>query len=242
MKENQKSTDESVMSTDLVKEDVSMALMRMKTSEARVEHAMRECAEITHTVSDLMTTRIEPIYALVQDLEVRKADLHLLAAKADITDLEEFVSSTDLDAIKTDVEELNRHVAKVSEEVTNLSDNIDTSMETKSEKIAMWCLKVLKKEMMKRGSSSSGGGGIGGGGGAGGNIGRVKCLVCDQDTDQPIEAANLMFGAQMKNNMSPKHNILPKHQVVYALEKEKEREAQERTTGRPNSPIYGDRR
>lgn len=91
-----------------------------------------------------------------------KADVSLLAAKSDYSEI------TRIDEI---IQELNRRAIAQRKEMLENMTSLQKDFTNRSENVASWCLKQLRKEFKKDKKE-------------GADIGKVKCLVCDQVVDQ----------------------------------------------------------
>lgn len=93
---------------------------------------------------------------------VMKADISLLATKSDFSEI------TRIDEI---IQELNRRLMAQRKEALENMTSLQKDFTNRSENIAAWCLKQLRKEMKKDKND-------------GADIGKVRCLVCDQVVEQ----------------------------------------------------------
>ena len=87
-----------------------------------------------------------------------KVDISLLAAKSDYSEISR------IDDI---IQELNRRIMAQRKEMVENMSSLQKDFTNRSENIATWCLKQLRKEFKKDKNE-------------GADIGKVRCLVCDQ--------------------------------------------------------------
>ena len=86
----------------------------------------------------------------------------MLAAKSDYSEI------TRIDDI---IQELNRRAMAQRKEMLENMTSLQKDFTNRAENIASWCLNQLRKEMKKDKNESA-------------DIGKVRCLVCDQVVDQ----------------------------------------------------------
>lgn len=227
--ESNNHVSDATLMLDEIREEMALLHLKMQNNEEAVTHTLVQVATHDDFVNGFITEHLDPMRDDIKELQLSKADKSELLEKAGYDDMMRRVKQSDDERVLRE-EDVSRRTDQLDQELKYINSSIDQNLEQKSEKIALWCLKVLKKQL-----KGQGGGGAGGAGGAGererdgANIGKVKCLVCDQPTNQNAEPANMVFGATMKNTTGYKHT------QVYALEKGEQ-------GARPTSPILGDQR
>lgn len=193
------------------KDTIAINEFRQKASDAKLVDLTEQLAHYKMIVNEFPARYIDRINSALADLYGakadrldldRKADTELLLMKADLSEISRLEDISD---------EIHRRLTQQAKEVGEGFNTLDAKIDKKSEKIAMWCLKNLRKEL-KRGSLDVGDTHDGGDthyshhrGDGFGDIGRIKCLVCDQTIKQPYLAETGFGPAGMNNTIRPQH-------------------------------------
>jgi hypothetical protein len=181
----------------------------VQISEIRLARLEKDQVKTTETVRDVQET-ID--YFPVKYLDnIRNDIVELYMVKASKDDLNHKADNS-LANSKADQAEIVR-MEKYALELTNRLDaltkdlhegfgTVDTKLEKRIDKVALWCLKHLRKEFKEKGLNGEDENRDGT------DIGKVKCLVCDQVVPQQRETEIVHGGPPMKNVIKP-HHIQP---------------------------------
>ena len=111
-----------------------------------------------------------------------KADLSLIMTKVDISEVSKFEDA---------LHDLQRHLTSVRAESQDALNALEKTFLKKQESIAMWCVRKVRKELAQAEGGEA-------------DIGRVKCLVCDQVVKQMKEQDIVGSGPVYSNTIRPK--------------------------------------
>ena len=122
-------------------------------------------------------------------IESEKASRKELNAKADLNSVLNKVDVTEVSRLDEKIGEQVRRVTQQNKEIDEKMNLMQKNADKKVDFMAQWCLKQMRKEL--RGEVREGT-----------DIGRIKCLVCDQVVIQRVENETAVFGGPgMKSTM-----------------------------------------
>jgi len=151
-------------------------LFRTKAQHAETfESSKKAHADVSGRVE-----QIESTYATQNDVRL-KADISLVSAKAE---------SSDIKKMTAEFEGIHRHMDMFSAQVNETVKKMEEEVEAKAEARAKWVYETLKKEFTKADDGT--------------DIGKIKCLVCDQTISQKTEVeSNVFSGPGMTQVIKP---------------------------------------
>lgn len=188
-------TDDLEIRTLSLKDHVVVNEMKMKILEERANEAAAITQELKEGFEAIPTTYIDPLQKAIDDLYNEKADRVELSEKADLAMIMTRAEVNDVLRLEDKVDELGRRIGGIDNEVKENVKTFDAKLDRKGERIAQWVLKIIRKEVTPNSNTKDGT-----------DIGKVKCLVCDQVVPQNAEAGGTVFGGPgMKNVIKELH-------------------------------------
>lgn len=169
-----------------VKDIIALDEMKMKQMEGKLNNTMRDLEEIRYTLDNFPKNHLESIQSSIQELYhdkadrdelATKADLDLALAKADLTAFQDLAAFT---------EELERRFVTFTADSVEKLRNMEGKLDHRSDRIVSWCLKQLRKEFKNMNINENDRDGT--------DIGKIRCLVCDQPTSQVKNVSENVFG------------------------------------------------
>lgn len=140
--------------------------------------------EIRDELDELPAKHIEPLAKTIAEVVQTKADRTELTGKADVAITMSKADVQDISRLDELISEMERmvldHKRAVSEELVSY----DAKIERKGDRITQNCVKELRRLLAKINQPKE----------TATDIGKVKCLVCDQVTQQYTEAQGTVFG------------------------------------------------
>ena len=129
--------------------------------------------------SNARVTAVEQTYCTQTEL-VQKADITSLSLKADTTETEE---------IRGHVQGTMRKLDALADATKAAQTNLEKALVDRTDRKAEWILRTLRKELREKDTT---------------DIGKVRCLVCDQPVPQKDTAETSVFGgAPLKPTVHP---------------------------------------
>lgn len=155
---------------------------KFATSNANMEEMRVELEELPHK-------HIEPLARTVTELVATKADRTELAEKADISMTTVKADIQEIARLDEIIKEMERMVIDHKREVSEEMVSYDMKLERKGDRITQYCVQEMRRlltklqqlQQPKEQPSNT-------------DIGKVRCLVCDQVTQQNTEAQGTIFG------------------------------------------------
>eukprot|EP01035_Chromulina_nebulosa_P040216 gene40216-54384_t len=155
---------------------------KFATSNANME-------EIKVELEELPRTHIYPLAKTVSEILVTKADRTELAEKADISMTVVKADIQEISRLDEIIKEMERMVIDHKREVSEEMVSYDVKLERKGDRITQYCVQEMRRlitklqqlQQPKEQPTST-------------DIGKVRCLVCDQVTQQNTEAQGTIFG------------------------------------------------
>lgn len=181
-----------------LKELIQINELRIKKAEGdivRTEHAVNDVQE---TVDYFPVKYLDGIRNDIIELYTIKAGKDELHNKADVALAQSKADLDEVHRLEQHTLELLRRLDLHAKEMHDGFSSVDGKLDKRIDKVAHWCLKHLRKEFKNNGSG-------GNDDRDGADIGRVKCLVCDQVIVQHTETEIVHGGPPMKNVIQPYH-------------------------------------
>jgi hypothetical protein len=158
-----------------------------------IETRSKSNTEIIEHIKHLQDEQMRKIYRELQEkfdkLSNEKASKHEIANKVDYNLLMTKVDFSEISRIDEYTNDLQRKLVVTKKEMTEGFANIEKNYSKRAENIALWCLKQIRKEMASDGGD--------------GDIGKIRCLVCDQtikqQPDQEIVGVQDNFTTKLKS-------------------------------------------
>ena len=181
------------------REIIDINEIRIKKLENEQNKVLSSVHDMKETIDYFPIKYLDNIRNDIVELYLVKASKEDLNNKTDIkltdlkTDLNEF------NRLENYTNELTKRIELLNNELHQGFSTIDTKLEKRIDKVAHWCLKHLKKEIKNNNYDSYNDHHDGT------DIGRVKCLVCDQVVNQQKETEIVHGGPPMKNVIKPHH-------------------------------------
>ena len=178
-----------------LKDVVDLNDFRLGNTEAKVNSSADLLVEVKSELDTFPTLHLEPIKNNVIELFMEKADKSSLESKADQDIADMKADQTEIERLDELFAELNRKITSFNKDVQDGFSGVDARLEKRMDKLAKWCLKYLKKEIkhLPMGDDLK----------DGADIGRVRCLVCDQVVVQNRETEIVFGGPQLKSHIPP---------------------------------------
>lgn len=217
--------------TDLVRENETSLRGRIDVLFAqtnKLDSSLRKCADSNYLLESLINSietrgksnseviehlkhvqedQIRKIYRDLQEkfekLSNEKASKHEIANKADYNLLMTKVDFSEISRIDEYTNDLQRKLLVTKKEMSEGFANIEKNYSKRAENIALWCLKQIRKEMASEGGD--------------GDIGKIRCLVCDQtikqQPDQEIIGVQDNFTTKLKSKKGYPSNTKNKNSI-----------------------------
>lgn len=173
--------------------------IRLKNCEKHIDDNTVQVRKLQDAVDNLPATYLQPIHNSISDLYDCKASKEELDLKADLEYADQKADITQLDHLRESLSELGRKLNLQSKELHEGFGKIDKKLDKKTDLIAQWCLKQVRKEI--RGFNSPEPNKAT----EGTDIGKIKCLVCDQPVTQQTRTETVFGGPGMKIQFKPLH-------------------------------------
>ena len=155
---------------------------KFATSNANIE-------EIKIELDELPQKHIEPLARVVAEVVANKADRSELAEKADVSMTVVKADIQEISRLDEIIKEMERMVVDHKREVNEEMVSYDVKLERKGDRITQYCVQEMRRlvtklqqlQQPKEQPTTT-------------DIGKVRCLVCDQVTQQNTEAQGTIFG------------------------------------------------
>lgn len=174
MRESIQATDSKLSKTN---ESVALSEQRVKVIDGRSIDLTEMQEQTRHDLSALYNTMTIDAVEKVKFLETDKATRKELMTKADLHLLDKKVDVKEVARVDVEVAELSRKLASIKRELTDGFNLIEKNAQQRVENTAIWVLKQVKKSLKSDEGDGSG------------DIGKIKCLVCDQVVKQNVDPA-----------------------------------------------------
>uniref|UniRef100_A0A7S3H7X8 Uncharacterized protein n=2 Tax=Spumella elongata TaxID=89044 RepID=A0A7S3H7X8_9STRA len=136
-----------------------------------------------------------------------KAGKDELSNKVDMSSLQAKADADEVHRLEQHTLELLRRLDLQTKEMHDGFASVDGKLDKRIDKVAHWCLKHLRREFKNNGGHDEARDGA--------DIGKVKCLVCDQVVIQHTETEIVHGGPPMKNVIKPYHVPLAPNQTYH---------------------------
>ncbi|RYH22299.1 hypothetical protein EON65_19425 [archaeon] len=188
---------ETNIAVDSMKDSLVVHDLRSKHIESRLT-AAASMAERTHNEIESYPEKFfVPIQRELTELNQDKANRSELDTKADLSILFNKADQSSVSALETLAEELDRRLVNLKFEMHEKTTNLDSKMDRRVDRIVAYCLRELKKELKQyaaHGEEAEE---------TGTDIGKVRCLVCNQITPQQRTQEVIFGGPPLKNTLRP---------------------------------------
>jgi hypothetical protein len=206
----QQTTDESFRENETtvhtLRDLVQVNELRLKKVEKEGLKNSDHCRELQETIDYFPVKYLDNIRNDIVELYMVKASKDDLGHKFDTAQAHKKADQEEVVRLEQHAIELTRRLDLLTKELHDGFGTVDAKLEKRIDKVAHWCLKHLRKEMRERNFEN------GEDPREGTDIGRVKCLVCDQVVVQQRETDIVHGGPPMKNVIKP-HHIQPGQQT-----------------------------
>lgn len=195
---NQQLKDTNIQ-LNAIKDSMSVLELRSKHFENRVSTATSMVDKLNTIIESYPSKYFNKIHQDIELLQIEKASRADLETKADINMLFMKADQNSLSALEVLADELERRLANLKQETTDKFGHLDAKMDRRVDKIVAYCLKELRKElkaMTTHGDEDLGPDGT--------DIGKVRCLVCNQATNQRGNTEIVFGGPQLRTTMRPR--------------------------------------
>jgi vacuolar-type H+-ATPase subunit I/STV1 len=179
---------------------VSINEYRLKNVESDMANAKESVRDLQETIDYFPVKHLDSIRNDIVELYMIKAGKDELARKADESVERTKADITDVERLDQYALELTRRIDASHVEMRDGFGSVDAKLDKRMDKLAHWVLKNLRKEMRSQqflsGQEEAR---------DGTDIGKIKCLVCDQVVTQQRETDIVHGGPGMKNVLKPYH-------------------------------------
>jgi hypothetical protein len=171
-------------------------LARLEKEQVKTADAVRDVRE---TVDYFPVKYLDNIRNDIVELYMVKASKDDLNQKADNSLANTKADQAEIVRMEKYALELANRLDALTKDLHEGFGTVDTKLEKRIDKVALWCLKHLRKEFKEKGLNGEEENRDGT------DIGKVKCLVCDQVVPQQRETEIVHGGPPMKNVIKPHH-------------------------------------
>lgn len=178
---------ENDLKLNQMKDIISIQELKVKQLEGKLNHSLETLAELNHTIDNFPKNHLEVIHQQLQELTTDKAERIELDAKADLILTLGKADQNDFLNLQGFTEELERRLIQTLSDTAEKMKTIEQKLDHRSDRIATWCLKQLRKELKAMNITENDHR-------DGTDIGKVRCLVCDQVTSQQKFVSDVVFG------------------------------------------------
>lgn len=170
--DNKAATDQRILSQDTL---ISHANREVEFLKSKMEALLGECdARIMHEFK-----RLDAVKVNREELD-KKTDVQLTMTKAD---------SSEIERLEDVILELGRRTTQHARESAEAMGNMGRNYDQKLEAIGAWCLQLMNREKKAQADGENA------------NIGKIKCLVCDQVVKQNPDQDVVFSGPGMINTL-----------------------------------------
>ena len=162
---------------------------RLVVTESQIQNTF-ETTEYVSLQTASNQTSISELSSHLEKIAAEKASRRELSYKADLSLIMTKVDISEVSKFEDALHELQRRQTTMRVESQDAVNALEKTFLKKQESIAMWCVRKVRKELAQEGGES--------------DIGRVKCLVCDQVVKQAKEQEMVGSGPVYSNTMRPK--------------------------------------
>jgi len=213
---------------------------RLKTLEQTMTQACDNIREIKTTLDYFPTKHLDSIHHDIAELFSDKANKVDLNKKADIHFVQSKADQIELERLHLYADEVNRRLAMQIKDFNDNIVNIDDKLDRRMQSIGSWCLRHIRKELKSNpstfqldGTDDRREGGT--------DIGKVRCLVCDQVVPQQKTAGTSVHAPSMRGVIKPQQQQQQHHQqqqLVEMTDEEPQPESRVRVKGKipPSTP------
>lgn len=172
--------------------------LRLKKAESELAKSCEIVREVQETIDYFPVKYLDNIRNDILELYMVKAGKDELANKADEALTQSKADQTEVVRLEQHAIDLTRRMDLHSKEMHDGFAQVDTKLDKRIDKVAQWVLKHLRREMKAQNFGQDEPR-------DGTDIGRVKCLVCDQVVNQQRETEIVHSGPGLKNVIKPHH-------------------------------------
>ena len=208
---------------------------RLKTLEQTVTQACDNIREIKTTLDYFPNKYLDSIHHDIAELFSDKANKVDLNKKADINFVQSKADQIELERLHLYADEVNRRLAMQIKDFNDNIVNIDDKLDRRMQSIGSWCLRHIRKELKANpnafhldGTDDRREGGT--------DIGKVRCLVCDQAVPQQKTAGNSVHAPSMRGVIKPQQQH---QQGVEMTDEDQQPESRGRVKGKIPSSTPG---
>eukprot|EP01031_Cornospumella_fuschlensis_P035676 gene35676-43270_t len=190
-------TKDTNIAVDSMKDSLTVQELRSKHIESRLATAASMAERTNNEIESYPERFFVPIQRELTELNQDKANRSELDTKADLSILFNKADQSSVSALETLAEELDRRLVNLKFEMHEKTTNLDSKMDRRVDRIVAYCLRELKKELKNyatHGEEVDE---------TGTDIGKVRCLVCNQITPQQRTQEVVFGGPPLKNHLRP---------------------------------------
>lgn len=181
--------------------------LRIKKAENDLVRTSQVVTEVQETVDYFPVKYLDSIRNDIIELYMVKAGKDELNNKVDVSNLQSKADADEVHRLEQHTLELLRRLDLHAKEMHEGFASVDGKLDKRIDKVAHWCLKHLRREFKNNGGHDDARDGA--------DIGKVKCLVCDQVVIQHTETEIVHGGPPMKNVIKPYHTPLAPNQTYH---------------------------
>lgn len=213
---------------------------RLKTLEQTVTQTCDNIRDIKTTLDYFPIKHLDSIHHDIAELFSDKANKIDLNKKADINFVQSKADQIELERLHLYADEVNRRLAMQIKDFNDNIVNIDDKLDRRMQSIGSWCLRHIRKELKANPNAfhldgtddrREGGGGT--------DIGKVRCLVCDQVVPQQKTAGTSVHAPSMRGVIKPQQQQQQHQQGVEMTDEEQQPESRGRVKGKIPSSTPG---
>lgn len=174
--------------------------IRITTLEGKFGVVVEQQAELKDQIDSFPNMYLDAINNNIVELFMDKANKTDLETKADVTLAMMKADLAEVSRLEEIIAEQDRKINHLHKEIQEGVSGVDAKLDKKTERIAQYCLKHLRRELKHLQPAT-------GDARDGTDIGRMplKCLVCDQPVTQQVTPDHLIFGGPAMKNVMGAH-------------------------------------
>lgn len=174
---NQKiDTDKEILN---LKDSLNLKEIQLKKHEKDYQNLLNDFNELKSTKINDISEKIEDLFNKLNLLEDNQSNLITqINSRFSSLGIENKVDRDELNELYNTTNELQRRITLLMTDTSDRLTSLDSKLDRRSDRIVAYCLKQLRKELKGHLQTADN---------DNTDIGKIRCLVCDQVTSQKIE-------------------------------------------------------
>jgi hypothetical protein len=177
---------ENELKLNQMKDLIAVQDLKIKQLENKINNCTDQLNDLNHSFKNFPKNHLDKLHSQLQDLSENKADRNEVSQKADLLITLGKADQNDFLNLHSLVEEIERRLIQNIQDSSDKLKEIEGKLDHRSDRIVSWCLKHLRKELKTLNLEKDDREGT--------DIGKIRCLVCNQVTTQQMKVTDNVFG------------------------------------------------